>query len=98
MLTKSITSHRSGLTPLNSSVIRMEEIMSKKLEPSMPKEVRDRIRPSFIMPEGVTIPKDTFQEIIDTLEHARVFITSRQKMHKTGVSLYDKLISNLKSQ
>ena len=35
-------------------------------------------------------------EILSTLEHARIFITSREKMHKDGVKLYDELIDRLK--
>ena len=37
-------------------------------------------------------------EILTTLKHARVFITTREKMHKTGVELYDKLIEKLEQE
>lgn len=30
--------------------------------------------------------------LIDTLKHARIFIISKNKMHPTGVELYDELI------
>ena len=43
------------------------------------------------------ISYELLNDIITTLYHARTFITSRQKMHKTGVELYDKLYSTLKS-
>jgi len=29
------------------------------------------------------------QAIVDAADHTRVFITSRERMHPTGVSLYD---------
>ena len=37
-------------------------------------------------------------DVISTLEHARIFITTRQKMHKDGVEQFDKLITKLKSE
>ncbi len=43
------------------------------------------------------ISGEFLNDIIITLHHARTFITSRQKMHKTGIGLYDELYSNLKS-
>lgn len=36
--------------------------------------------------------KDLLLECLVTLRHARTFVTSREKMHPTGVELYDKLI------
>jgi hypothetical protein len=36
--------------------------------------------------------------ILTTLKHARVFITSREKMHPTGVELYDELIEKLRAR
>ncbi len=36
-------------------------------------------------------PKVIF-EIITTLKHARTFITTKQRMHSTGIELYDELI------
>jgi hypothetical protein len=36
--------------------------------------------------------KDVLLEALVTLRHARVFITSREKMHPTGVQLYDSVI------
>jgi Flp pilus assembly CpaF family ATPase len=38
------------------------------------------------------------QEIIVTMRHARVFITSREKMHPTGVQLYDELLTKLETR
>lgn len=35
------------------------------------------------------------EDAVVTLNHARVFITSRQKMHPDGVKLYDELIERL---
>jgi hypothetical protein len=35
------------------------------------------------------------QDIIVTMRHARAFITSREKMHPTGVQLYDELLEKL---
>lgn len=37
------------------------------------------------------------QELVTTMRHARTFITSREKMHPTGVSLYDELLSKLEA-
>lgn len=36
------------------------------------------------------------EEVLVTLEHARTFITSREKMHPTGVGLYDEDIAKLR--
>ena len=36
--------------------------------------------------------------VVSTLEHARVFITTRQKMHKDGVGQFDELITKLKDE
>ena len=35
------------------------------------------------------------RETIVTMRHAHVFITSREKMHPTGVELYDELLTKL---
>ena len=43
----------------------------------------------------LTIPKSVLFNIIITMNHASIFITSREKMHPTGISLYDELLSNL---
>lgn len=37
-------------------------------------------------------------EVIVILRHARTFITSRQKMHPTGVYLYDELLTKLEAE
>lgn len=36
--------------------------------------------------------KDILLECLVTLRHARTFVTSREKMHPTGIELYDNLI------
>jgi protein-arginine kinase activator protein McsA len=38
---------------------------------------------------------DLKEEILTTMKHARTFITSREKMHPTGVELYDELIEKI---
>jgi hypothetical protein len=38
---------------------------------------------------------DLLTESLVTLRHARVFITSREKMHPTGVELYDQLVTDI---
>ena len=48
-----------------------------------------------IMPKGISMPKDFLDEIKDTLKQARVFISSREKMHPTGILLYDQLLDQL---
>jgi hypothetical protein len=39
--------------------------------------------------------ENILQDILVTMKHARVFITSREKMHPTGVQLYDELLEKL---
>lgn len=38
---------------------------------------------------------DILKEVIETMRHARVFIISREKMHPTGIQLYDELLAKL---
>lgn len=38
------------------------------------------------------------EKVRDTMKHARTFITSREKMHPTGVELYDKLYEELNEE
>jgi hypothetical protein len=39
------------------------------------------------------LPVDNImQEILVTMRHARIFIASREKMHPTGIQLYDELL------
>lgn len=38
---------------------------------------------------------DLLAEALVTLRHARVFVTSREKMHPTGVNLYDQLMADI---
>ena len=46
--------------------------------------------------DEITIPKTVFDNILNTLKHAEVFIRTREKMHPDGVYLYNDLISSLK--
>lgn len=39
--------------------------------------------------------QDLLLESLVTLRHARVFISSREKMHATGIELYDQLVKDL---
>lgn len=41
--------------------------------------------------------RTALEEAAITMNHARTFITSRQKMHATGVALYDELLSALQA-
>jgi hypothetical protein len=43
----------------------------------------------------MNIDLDLYLELMSTLKHARIFISSREKMHPTGVDLYDRLVSRL---
>jgi hypothetical protein len=38
---------------------------------------------------------DLLREALVTLRHARVFIGSRERMHPTGISLYDDLVGQI---
>jgi hypothetical protein len=38
---------------------------------------------------------DLLTEALVTLRHARVFISSREKMHPTGIGLYDQLVKDI---
>ena len=49
----------------------------------------------FAQLQEISIKKETLQETITTLKHARIFISSREKMHPTGIELYDNLIEKL---
>ena len=40
--------------------------------------------------------KNLLKIAITELEHARVFISSREKMNKTGIKLYDEVVMELK--
>lgn len=42
-------------------------------------------------------PDDLFGEIWCTLNHARIFIVSREKMHPDGVKLYDELRAKIEA-
>ncbi len=35
------------------------------------------------------------REALITLNHARIFIATREKMHPTGIALYDDLVSQI---
>ncbi|MDZ7832804.1 MAG: hypothetical protein U5L07_13700 [Desulfobacterales bacterium] len=43
------------------------------------------------------ITDEVFDEILNTLKHARVFISSRQKMHPDGIKLHEDLIAYLEN-
>lgn len=47
--------------------------------------------------DTVTIPDELLTALVQELEFARKFITSWQKMHPTGVALYDQLIERGRS-
>lgn len=40
--------------------------------------------------------KELLREVAVTMRHARTFITSREKMHPTGVELYDQLLDEIR--
>jgi hypothetical protein len=40
-------------------------------------------------------PEALLDDVIVTMRHARIFITSREKMHPTGIELYDELLEKL---
>lgn len=40
-------------------------------------------------------PDNILADVIVTMKHARVFISSREKMHPTGIELYDELLEKL---
>lgn len=46
---------------------------------------------------SIGLPSDDLQDVIVTMRHARVFITSREKMHPTGIQLYDELLAKLEA-
>lgn len=39
--------------------------------------------------------KELLREVAVTMRHARTFITSREKMHPTGIDLYDQLLAEI---
>jgi hypothetical protein len=41
------------------------------------------------------IPQSVINNIISTLKHARIFISSREKMHPDGIKLYDELLNGM---
>ncbi len=41
---------------------------------------------------SIKLSPQVLLNLINTLKHARTFITSKNKMHPTGVELYDELI------
>lgn len=42
--------------------------------------------------------ENILRDVIVTMRHARIFITSREKMHPTGVQLYDELLAKLEAR
>lgn len=49
------------------------------------------------VPPQATIPVGVLHDIFITMRHARTFITSREKMHPTGVELWDKLFAQVEA-
>lgn len=43
----------------------------------------------------LTTQRALLRDALTTLNHARVFITTREKMHPTGISLYDELVRQI---
>lgn len=43
----------------------------------------------------LTTQRALLHEALITLTHARIFISTREKMHPTGISLYDELIEKI---
>ena len=41
--------------------------------------------------------RDTLLECLVTLRHASVFVRTRQKMHPTGLELYDQLVKDVEN-
>ena len=67
-------------------------------EKILPKEIIDSIRGAYLMddmPNVIKITPYVLDDIIVTMRHALVFISSRQKMHEDGIKLYQELLSNL---
>ena len=44
---------------------------------------------------GSSLASTVLLDVIHTMRHARVFITSREKMNPTGVQLWDELLAKL---
>ena len=44
---------------------------------------------------AITISPHIFKEIITTLKHAQIFISTKQKMHPDGINLHKDLITIL---
>lgn len=66
----------------------------------LPKNVTDSMIGAFKEESSNKIcllPKVVLEMII-TLKHARTFIASKQKMHMTGIELYDELIVFLEGE
>jgi hypothetical protein len=40
--------------------------------------------------------KELLRDVAVTMRHARIFITSREKMHPTGIELYDQLLDEIR--
>jgi len=72
---------------------------AKYREPMLTKEQIEFLNSAFndkpTKNNTISLDEETLDEIIVTLRHAITFITSRQKMHKDGVSLHKELIEKL---
>ena len=61
----------------------------------LPESITEPMRKVFkkdLFDTAITLTPQVLLNLIDTLKHARTFIISRNKMHQTGVELYDELI------
>ncbi len=47
------------------------------------------------MPDELIAQRALLREALITLNHARVFVSTREKMHPVGVSLYDDLVDQI---
>lgn len=56
---------------------------------------RKRELPEWDLPNIIKLSPHVLSEIITTLKHAQIFISSRQKMHHDGIKLHEDLITNL---
>ena len=60
----------------------------------LPKDITDSMIQAYTeeIPGAITILPGVLLNIITTLKHARTFISTKQRMHSTGIELYDELV------
>lgn len=46
---------------------------------------------------NIIVSPRILMDIIETMKHARIFITSKQRMYSTGIELYEKLLTDLEN-